>query len=82
MDIRVLDWAPSSPDMNVIENCWGYLTRAVYKNGRQFDTLEDLREALTYEWENLSLEYIRSLIESMPRRVCQLWKRDGREIEY
>ncbi len=51
MDVPLLDWAPCSPDMNIIENCWGFLTQAVYRNGRQSETEDDLQEALTYEWE-------------------------------
>lgn len=48
-----LPWAPRSPNINVIENCWSALGAAVYDVGRQFDTLEDLKECLIYEWENL-----------------------------
>ena len=34
--------------MNVIENAWGMLSRNLYRSGRQFDTVDDLREALFY----------------------------------
>ena len=77
-----LPWAPRSPDMNIIENCWGVLSRAVYDGGRQFDTIDDLKECLIYEWEKLSLEYIRNLVESMPRRVRELYVKRGRETKY
>ncbi len=43
---------------------------------------DDLREALTYEWEKLTLDYIRILISSMPSRVKQLRRLKGRESEY
>lgn len=32
-----------APDMNCIENFWGILSRAVYEEGRHFETVEDLR---------------------------------------
>ena len=48
-EIVELAWVARSPDMNPIENIWGILARAVYREGRQFDTLDDLREALQYE---------------------------------
>lgn len=36
-NITTLDWPALSPDLNLIENVWGWLTRRVYENGRQFD---------------------------------------------
>ncbi len=82
LDIPVLDWASHSSDMNVFKNCWGFLSQSVYKAGRQFETVNDLREALVYEWEKLPLEYVRTQIYSMKHRVRHLWKCDGRETKY
>ena len=39
-----------SLDLNCIENCKGEISRRLYDGGRQFDTVEDLLEALHYEW--------------------------------
>ena len=39
--------------MNCIENAWGELRRCLYEGARQFETLEDLREALYYEWDKI-----------------------------
>lgn len=33
-----LEWPSKFPDMNTLENVWGYLFRVVYKDGRQYDT--------------------------------------------
>ncbi|KAG3095181.1 hypothetical protein PI125_g16317 [Phytophthora idaei] len=33
-----MEWPAKSPDLNPIENMWGVLARAVYANGRQFET--------------------------------------------
>ncbi len=72
MDVPILHWAPCLPDMNIIENCWAFLTQAVSRNRRQFETEDDLQEALTYEWEKLPLDYTRKLVLSISRRVKQL----------
>ncbi len=36
-------------------NVWGELVQAVYRDGKQYETVRDLKEAITYEWENMSL---------------------------
>ncbi|KAG3217115.1 hypothetical protein PC129_g12031 [Phytophthora cactorum] len=37
-NVTVMEWPAKSPDLNPIENMWGVLARAVYANGRQFET--------------------------------------------
>jgi hypothetical protein len=41
----VMEWPAKSHDFKPIENIWGILARAVYRNGRQFET-KDLLEPL------------------------------------
>ena len=80
--ITDVEWPHRSSDMNCIENCWGQLSQAVYKEGRQFDDVDELKECLTYEWENLSMDYVRSLISSMPRRIFELYSKRGSSTKY
>ena len=40
-NIEILPWPACSPDLNVIENLWGYLVRIVYGNGKQYDSIKD-----------------------------------------
>ena len=49
MEVTDLGWPAKSPDLNCIENAWGELTRRLYNGRRQFDTVEDLPEALNCE---------------------------------
>ena len=34
--LHVTDWPSKSPDLNPIENAWGYLVHHVYKDGKQY----------------------------------------------
>ena len=65
-NIRVLERPSLSPDLNPIENLWGILSRRVYRNGRQFDSVEELKTAITIEWERLSTQAMQALVSSMP----------------
>ena len=80
--ITDLPWLAKSPDMNCIQNAWGELSRRLYEGRRQFDTVEDLREALFYEWDKLCLVYIRKLISSMPDRIDTLRRKIGGVTKY
>lgn len=42
----IMEWPPSSPDLNCIENLWSILKRRVYENGVQFSSQHKLWEAI------------------------------------
>jgi transposase len=44
--IKILNWPSKSPDLNPIENLWGWLTRKVYAHGKQFKHDNDLKSAV------------------------------------
>ena len=75
-------WPAKSPDLNCIENMWGEMARRVYHGGRQFESEEDLLEAIYYEWNNIGLDYVRDLIRSMPNRADECLKKRGRITNY
>ncbi len=75
-------WPPRSPDLNCIENAWGELSRSLYAGSRQLDSVEDHREALSYEWDKLELGYVRNLILSVPDRVEACRTSRGRATKY
>ncbi|GMF25353.1 unnamed protein product [Phytophthora fragariaefolia] len=45
-DIKVLDWPSKSPDLNPIENLWSIMSRRVYPNGKQYESVPQLKAAL------------------------------------
>ena len=54
-----------SPDLNPIENLWGYLTQRFYANSRQFQCFDTLRATIINAWEAIPNEEIQELNRSM-----------------
>lgn len=67
--IPFLNWPARSPDLNPIENLWGIMVRAVYANGCQFETVNDLRAAILKAWEEIPPETLHKLVDSMHSRM-------------
>ncbi|KRF98923.1 uncharacterized protein Dwil_GK27746, partial [Drosophila willistoni] len=42
--VDLMEWPPYSPDLNIIENVWGWLVRKVYESGKQYTTKTELIE--------------------------------------
>ena len=68
-EIPTLDWWPAqSPDLNPIENLWSILDHRL-KN-RHVNTAEQLFAALQEAWNDLPVDMLQRLVDSMPAR-CQ-----------
>jgi transposase len=80
--IKVLDWPSLSPDMNPIENLWSSLVRRVYSNGKQYNSIEELKRAITKSWSELPITEIKNLINSMPNRLFELIRLNGEKTKY
>ncbi|XP_047737431.1 uncharacterized protein LOC108665834 [Hyalella azteca] len=59
--VRVMDWPAKSPDLNPIENVWGYMAGIVYACWKQYDTKEELELAIQAAWSNLDPNYLHYL---------------------
>jgi len=80
--IDVLQWPSLSPDLNPMENVWGYLAGKVYQKGTQFKSTEDLNCALMKSWNELPVAYLQTLVESMPRRIFEVISGHGAAINF
>ena len=56
--IRVLPWPALSPDLSPIEHLWDELGRRVRHHQNPPETLQDLRDALVHEWNNIPQPFI------------------------
>jgi transposase len=80
--IQVLDWVSQSPDLNPIENLWDHLDRQIRKRKPLPVSKQELINAAQEEWANISVETVRHLILSLPRRVKEIITAKGRHSKY
>jgi len=57
----------NSPDLNVIENLWGYVQDKLAE--RRFKTVTGLWRCLKEVWQGVPKRVLRNLVASMPRRL-------------
>jgi transposase len=80
-NVEVLpEWPSNSPDLNPIENVWGYLEKRL--KHRVCTSDNDLWELLQQEWNAIPSSLIKSLYESMPKRLKEVRKCKGQTIKY
>lgn len=81
-NITVMPWPAKSPDLNPIENVWGILSRRVYKDGRQFSSVLELKQCILQEWGALTQNFASKLVQSMTKRCRQVLERGGKKTDY
>ncbi|GBL93138.1 Transposable element Tc3 transposase [Araneus ventricosus] len=81
-NVTVLEWPPMSPDLNPIENVWGFMSRKIYENGGQFYSVNALKTSIESAWYNLELEILQILIMSIGKRVYDVLLKNGKTLNY
>jgi hypothetical protein len=77
--INSIDWPPSSPDLNLIENIWRVLKQKL-RNRNPYGgwNLEDLKKVILDIWEKeITMELINGFVEAMPERLEKVRLRKG-----
>ncbi|KAG2773851.1 hypothetical protein PC129_g16332 [Phytophthora cactorum] len=69
--IKLLDWPARLPDLNPIENVWAMMARIFYHNGKQYDSVAEMRAAIIAAWEALDTSYLGKLVDSLPKRCMR-----------
>ena len=81
-NFECMNWPALSPDLNPIENIWGYISEKVYLNKPSYSNKLALKNAIEKAWEEISLNYIENLINSMPKRIGMVIYNKGKTINY
>jgi hypothetical protein len=80
-NVNVLQqWPPNSPDLNPIENLWGYMEAEMNKKG--CPTFTAYKEELHKLAKALPLTYLSNLVMSMPNRLAECIRLGGDKTRY
>ena len=81
-DTPTLEWPPQSPDLNIIGNVWNVIKTKVQRRIDDIRNAEDLKTVVAEIWTSLQLQYIRSLYDSLPRRLRVVLRARGNITKY
>ncbi|UYV81798.1 hypothetical protein LAZ67_20002483 [Cordylochernes scorpioides] len=80
-DVQMLPWPPYSPDLSPIEHVWDIIGRRLHALP-QPRSEDELWQMVEREWRAIPQDAIRTLIDSLPRRVAAcIAVRDGHLIK-
>ena len=81
-DIVLIDWPGNSPDLNPIENCWSWMKHQL--RDCQATSIPELKERIMELWCQRmdDIEYLKALVESMPRRLAAVIESGGNVTKY
>lgn len=78
--VTVLDWPPYSPDLNPIENLWYQVKKKVA--AKRTSNVDQLWEAFTEAWNQITDETCTKLVASMPKRCKAVITAKGHATKY
>lgn len=74
------DWPSMSPDLNLVENCWGYIAKELV--GHTYTNKDHLWKAIQRVWANRPPTLIPNLCQSMVRRLTAVQVARGGHTRY
>ena len=80
--ITTLDWPPCSPDINPIENVWGYMKAKINSLTNPPKTGAELRIEIQRQWNSVPVFILHNLYRSMFRRIQKVLRSSGSSCFY
>ena len=75
-------WPPQSPDCNIIENVWRTVKVKLQKRVTEIKSKQDLIDCVMDIWASLTPAYVKSLYESLPKRMRAVLAANGCITKY
>ena len=69
-------WPANSTDLNRIENIWSIIDETTNKDPAP-KTMKKLKRRLRFAWKNVTLDTLKELAHSMPKRLENVIKNKG-----
>lgn len=77
---KVIQTPPQSPDFNVIEHVWHILDSKIREH--QISNKNELKKVLEEEWKKIDVNYLETLVKSMPKRLQSAIRQKGYSTKY
>lgn len=77
-----MSWPAQSPDLNIIENVWLYIKRKLQSRIHMINSADELFKQTFQIWQDININYVRNLYESVPRRIKQVIRLKGHLTKY
>lgn len=78
--IQTIQWPAQSPDINIIENLWDDIGKAVQRD--RPSSRQELIASIFRAWENITPLTIERLYQSLPRRIRAVIRAHGYPTKY
>jgi transposase len=77
---RMKDFPAKSPEINIIEDMWSAVTRAI--EHYNITSVAQLKRLVNKAWNELPWELVRKSVNSVPRRLKAIIKAKGERVKY
>ena len=82
LEIPILEWPPYSPDLNPIENVWGYIKRILHSEYPVCRNAEEVEGVILQIWNSIPDAMIQKFAGNMEHMLRAVIEADGGHTKY